>query len=114
MPRSDVNTLSDGAAVDEVYLLSDKQLRVNRIGDQYLLVRETELHALIPQPRGVVFAAVDAMLSIRRMCLHMGVGSVNNAYFMHTLYTHMDGNAECCPVCDADTQGPRSMANARR
>ncbi|MFO1092819.1 MAG: HD domain-containing protein [Planctomycetaceae bacterium] len=39
MPRSDVNTLSDGVAVDEVYLLSDKQLRVNRIGDQYLLAQ---------------------------------------------------------------------------
>jgi 3'-5' exoribonuclease len=39
MPRSDVNTLSDGAPVDEVYLLSDKQLRVNRNGDQYLLAQ---------------------------------------------------------------------------
>jgi 3'-5' exoribonuclease len=39
MPRSEVNTLSDGAAVDEVYLLSDKQLRVNRVGDQYLLAQ---------------------------------------------------------------------------
>jgi len=39
MSRSDVNTLADGAPVDEVYLLSDKQLRVNRIGDQYLLAQ---------------------------------------------------------------------------
>ena len=39
MPRSDVNTLSDGAPVDEVYLLADKQLRVNRNGDQYLLAQ---------------------------------------------------------------------------
>src|SRR4051812_44748922 len=39
MPRSDVNTLADGVAVDEVYLLSDKQLRVNRVGDQYLLAQ---------------------------------------------------------------------------
>jgi 3'-5' exoribonuclease len=39
MPRSDVNTLTDGTPVDEVFLLSDKQLRVNRIGDQYLLAQ---------------------------------------------------------------------------
>lgn len=39
MPRSDVNTLLDGTPVDEVFLLSDKQLRVNRIGDQYLLAQ---------------------------------------------------------------------------
>ncbi|MBL8851394.1 MAG: CMP-binding protein, partial [Planctomycetaceae bacterium] len=39
MPRSDINTLSDGRAVDEVYLLADKQLRVNRAGDQYLLAQ---------------------------------------------------------------------------
>jgi 3'-5' exoribonuclease len=39
MPRSDVNTLSDGAPVDEVFLLADKQLRVNRNGDQYLLAQ---------------------------------------------------------------------------
>ena len=39
MPRSDVNTLTDGASVDEVYLLSDKQLRANRVGDLYLLAQ---------------------------------------------------------------------------
>lgn len=39
MPRSDVNTLADGSAVDEVFLLADKQLRVNRVGDQYLLAQ---------------------------------------------------------------------------
>lgn len=39
MPRSDVNTLADGTAIDEVYLLADKQLRVNRVGDQYLLAQ---------------------------------------------------------------------------
>lgn len=39
MPRTEINTLSDGRAVDEVYLLADKQLRVNRVGDQYLLAQ---------------------------------------------------------------------------
>ena len=39
MPRNDVNTLIDGASVDEVYLLSDKQLRANRVGDLYLLAQ---------------------------------------------------------------------------
>lgn len=39
MPRNDVNTLTDGASVDEVYLLSDKQLRANRVGDLYLLAQ---------------------------------------------------------------------------
>jgi 3'-5' exoribonuclease len=39
MPRSDINTLTDGRAVDEVFLLADKQLRVNRAGDQYLLAQ---------------------------------------------------------------------------
>jgi 3'-5' exoribonuclease len=39
MPRCDVNTLADGQSVDEVYLLSDKQLRANRVGDLYLLAQ---------------------------------------------------------------------------
>lgn len=39
MPRNDINTLADGRAVDEVYLLADKQVRVNRAGDQYLLAQ---------------------------------------------------------------------------
>ncbi len=37
MPRRYVNELKDGEAVDEVYLLADKQLRANRNADLYLL-----------------------------------------------------------------------------
>ncbi|MBX3440768.1 MAG: HD domain-containing protein [Planctomyces sp.] len=39
MPRQSVNTLSDGVSVDEIYLLSDKQLRANRNADLYLLAQ---------------------------------------------------------------------------
>lgn len=37
MPRTFVKELSDGDAVDGVYLLADKQLRANRNADMYLL-----------------------------------------------------------------------------
>ncbi|REJ86788.1 MAG: HD domain-containing protein [Planctomycetota bacterium] len=37
MPRIDVENLSDGQSIEEVYLLADKQLRANRAGDLYLL-----------------------------------------------------------------------------
>ncbi len=37
MPRRYLNELKDGDAVEEVYLLADKQLRANRNGDLYLL-----------------------------------------------------------------------------
>ena len=37
MPRQFVESLCDGEAVDEVYLLSEKQLRANRNADLYLL-----------------------------------------------------------------------------
>jgi 3'-5' exoribonuclease len=39
MPRQNVNTLTDGTAVDEIYLLADKQLRANRNADLYLLAQ---------------------------------------------------------------------------
>ncbi|MCP4173204.1 MAG: HD domain-containing protein [Fuerstiella sp.] len=37
MPRTFVKDLSDGDAVDGIYLLADKQLRANRNADMYLL-----------------------------------------------------------------------------
>lgn len=37
MSRTFVNELSDGDAVDEIFLLADKQLRANRNADMYLL-----------------------------------------------------------------------------
>lgn len=39
MPRQYVNTLTDGTAVDEIFLLTDKQLRANRNADLYLLAQ---------------------------------------------------------------------------
>jgi 3'-5' exoribonuclease len=39
MPRQYVNTLIDGSAVDEIFLLADKQLRANRNADLYLLAQ---------------------------------------------------------------------------
>jgi 3'-5' exoribonuclease len=39
MPRQYVNTLTDGAPIDEIYLLVDKQLRANRNADLYLLAQ---------------------------------------------------------------------------
>ena len=39
MARQFVNTLTDGAQVDEVYLLADRQLRANRNADLYLLAQ---------------------------------------------------------------------------
>ena len=39
MARQFVNTLTDGALVDEVYLLADRQLRANRNADLYLLAQ---------------------------------------------------------------------------
>ena len=39
MPKKFVNELSDGEAVNEVFLASEKQLRPNRNGDLYLQVR---------------------------------------------------------------------------
>ena len=38
MARRFINTLSDGETIEEVYLLSDKQLRANRNAALYLLV----------------------------------------------------------------------------
>ena len=37
MPRRFINTLQDGEAIEEVFLLADRQLRANRNGDTYLL-----------------------------------------------------------------------------
>lgn len=37
MPRRFVNSLQDGESIDEVFLLTDRQLRANRNGDTYLL-----------------------------------------------------------------------------
>lgn len=39
MSRQEVSSLSHGDAVDEVFLLADKQLRANRNGDLYLLTQ---------------------------------------------------------------------------
>ncbi len=39
MPRCEVKSLADGQSVEEVYLLADKQLRANRVGDLYLLAQ---------------------------------------------------------------------------
>jgi 3'-5' exoribonuclease len=38
MPRRYINSLSDGESIEEIYLLSDKQLRANRNAATYLLV----------------------------------------------------------------------------
>ena len=38
MPRQFVEHLRNGQSVDEIYLLSEKQLRANRNGDLFLLV----------------------------------------------------------------------------
>lgn len=38
MPRRFINTLADGEAIEEIYLLADKQLRANRNAALYLLV----------------------------------------------------------------------------
>ena len=39
MPKKYVNELTDGVAIDEVFLASEKQLRPNRNGDLYLQLR---------------------------------------------------------------------------
>jgi 3'-5' exoribonuclease len=39
MPRCEVKSLADGQSVEEVFLLADKQLRANRVGDLYLLAQ---------------------------------------------------------------------------
>lgn len=39
MPRCTINSLTDGMSVEEVYLLADKQLRANRVGELYLLAQ---------------------------------------------------------------------------
>ncbi|MBS0266111.1 MAG: CMP-binding protein, partial [Planctomycetes bacterium] len=38
MPRRFINSLSDGETIEEIFLLSDKQLRANRNASTYLLV----------------------------------------------------------------------------
>ncbi|MBI3861335.1 MAG: hypothetical protein HY290_05520, partial [Planctomycetia bacterium] len=38
MPRRFINTLSDGETIEEIFLLSEKQLRANRNAALYLLV----------------------------------------------------------------------------
>ncbi|HVJ86268.1 MAG TPA: OB-fold nucleic acid binding domain-containing protein, partial [Caulifigura sp.] len=47
MPRQYVNTLTDGAPVDEIYLLVDKQLRANRNADLYLLAQLRDKTGLV-------------------------------------------------------------------
>lgn len=47
MSRLFVNTLADSQSVDEVYLLSDKQLRANRAGGLYLLAQLRDRTGLI-------------------------------------------------------------------
>ena len=47
MPRRYINELADGEAVDEVYLLADKQLRANRNANLYLLASLRDKTGLI-------------------------------------------------------------------
>ncbi len=47
MTRQYVNTLSDGLAVTEVFLLADKQMRANRNADLYLLAQLRDKTGLI-------------------------------------------------------------------
>ncbi len=47
MTRTYVNTLNDGAAVNEVFLLADKQMRANRNADLYLLAQLRDKTGLI-------------------------------------------------------------------
>jgi 3'-5' exoribonuclease len=60
MPRCDVNLLTDGASVDEVYLLADKQLRANRVGDLYLLA---QLRDRTGQISGLLWNVSEAEMS---------------------------------------------------
>jgi 3'-5' exoribonuclease len=47
MTRQYVNTLTDGVAVSDVYLLADKQMRANRNADLYLLAQLRDKTGLI-------------------------------------------------------------------
>ncbi len=56
MTRQSVNTLADGETIDEIYLLSDKQLRANRNAETYLL---TQLRDKTGQISGLLWNVRD-------------------------------------------------------
>ena len=60
MPRQFLNTLADGEAVDEIYLLADKQLRANRNADLYLLANLRDRTAVVS---GLMWNVTEEMVS---------------------------------------------------
>lgn len=64
MQRQYVNSLTDGCSVDEVYLLSEKQLRANRNAETYLLAqlrdKTGQISGLLWNVREDVAAGVNA------------------------------------------------------
>ena len=65
MSRQNVDTLSHGDSVEEVFLLADKQLRANRNGDLYLL---TQLRDATGQVSGLMWNVTEE----RAADLHAG------------------------------------------
>jgi 3'-5' exoribonuclease len=79
MQRQNVNDLGDGQSVDEVYLLTDKQLRANRNAETYLLAQlrdvSGQISGLLWNVREDVAAQVNAgeLVRIRgRVQLYQG------------------------------------------
>ena len=79
MSRLFVNTLADSQSVDEVYLLSDKQLRANRAGGLYLLAQLRDRTGLISgllwnvnEPEVADFSAGDYVRIKGKVQLYQG------------------------------------------
>lgn len=109
MQRQNVQSLADGHAVDEVYLLADKQLRSNRNAETYLLaqLRDStgQISGLLWNVRDDIAASVAAGELVRargRVQLYQGNLQVILTHVSPAKDDEYDP-AEFMPVSTADT-----------
>ena len=112
MSRQFVEFLRDGQSVDEIFLLSDKQLRANRNGDLYLLAhlkdRTGIIHGLmwnVAEDSATTFETGDFVHALGKVQLYQGA--------LQMILTRID-KVSATSVEMIDFEEDRSAANQRQ